>query len=146
MTIIPHSLTPVVPMLTRISSICVITIFRIVSTLILNFGDFSYTLPYLAISTDLEPILGIINACLPVMRPALRKTSFLPSFGMPSKMSHRNSKDVEYGNPKSNGRSPFRRNLRNMNSQSTERMNDDAARLDSEETYPMEQIRTETTR
>ena len=133
-------------MLTRVSSICVITIFRIVSTLNLNFGDFTYTLPYLAISTDLEPILGIINACLPVMRPALRKTSFLPSFGMPSRMSHRNSKDVEYGNSNSNGRSPFRRNLRNPNTQSTERMNDDAARSDSEQSYTMEQFGTETTR
>ncbi len=35
--------------------------------------DITYDLAKLAIWTDLEPTLGMINACLPVMQPALRR-------------------------------------------------------------------------
>lgn len=57
----------------RRNSICVITILRVVAAVQFNMLDFTYDLAKLAIWTDLEPTLGMINACLPVMQPALRR-------------------------------------------------------------------------
>ncbi|MCJ1350343.1 MAG: hypothetical protein MMC33_000324 [Icmadophila ericetorum] len=126
--------------------ICVITILRIVSTLNFTIEDFSYTLPWLAIWTDLEPILGMTNACLPVMRPALKKIFFPSAFGVSSKTSPHNSRDLEYGNPKTRNSAPSQRNLRNSNSQSLERVDDFAAGSDTEQNYSMEQITVENTK
>ena len=50
-----------------------ITIFRIVSVAHLDLLDLSYTAVDDAIWSILEPCLGIVNACLPVLQPALAK-------------------------------------------------------------------------
>ena len=54
-------------------SICVVTILRIVIAARFDINDFTYDLAKLAICTDLEPMLGMITASLPVMQPALRR-------------------------------------------------------------------------
>ena len=70
-------------------SICVVTILRIVTAAQFDIDDFTYGFAKLAIWTDLEPTLGMVNACLPVIQPALIrvlgsrrhecKTSFISS-------------------------------------------------------------------
>lgn len=55
------------------SSICVLTILRINSVQILDLTDVTSSCAPLALWTVLEPTLGVVNACLPVMRPALQK-------------------------------------------------------------------------
>ena len=46
---------------------------RIVASVQFDPLDFTYGLAKLAIWTDLEPTLGIINACMHIMQPALRR-------------------------------------------------------------------------
>ncbi|KAF2679344.1 hypothetical protein K458DRAFT_422378 [Lentithecium fluviatile CBS 122367] len=53
--------------------ICVITILRLTSIRRLDFSNFSYTAAEVEIWSILEPYLGIINACIPVMQPAVRR-------------------------------------------------------------------------
>lgn len=51
--------------------ICIITILRIVSVVNLDLNDLSYSGIDDAIWSELEPCLGIINACLPVLPPVM---------------------------------------------------------------------------
>ena len=59
------------------NSICIITILRIVSVVNLNPKDLSYSAIDDAIWSELEPCLGIINACLPVIPPVVSQISRL---------------------------------------------------------------------
>ena len=59
--------------LTVLLSIVVVTIFRVITATQDRVDDFTYGLAKLAICTDLEPLLGMINACMPVLQPALRR-------------------------------------------------------------------------
>lgn len=54
-------------------SICVVTALRIVYLVKLDYSDFSYSGGLFSIWSIVENNLGIVNACLPVMRPLLRK-------------------------------------------------------------------------
>ncbi|MCJ1291405.1 hypothetical protein MMC34_002948 [Xylographa carneopallida] len=45
----------------------------IVAAVQFDINDFTYGLAELAIWTDLEPTIGTVNACLPVVQPALRR-------------------------------------------------------------------------
>lgn len=56
-------------------SICIISILRIVSIQNLNEADFTYSVSLIGIWSFLEPSLGIVSACLPVMQPVLSKIS-----------------------------------------------------------------------
>ena len=51
--------------------ICIITVLRIVSVANLDLNDISYSGIDDAILSELEPCLGIINACLPVIPPVV---------------------------------------------------------------------------
>lgn len=53
-------------------SICVITILRIKTLYDLDLTDITYSVAQMAMWSSLEPLLGIISACLPVIYPALR--------------------------------------------------------------------------
>ncbi|KAF7503657.1 hypothetical protein GJ744_003386 [Endocarpon pusillum] len=53
--------------------ICVIIIFRIIYVVHLDLNDLSYSIVEDCIFSNLEPCLGIINATLPTLRPALSK-------------------------------------------------------------------------
>lgn len=55
-------------------SICIVTALRIYSIARLDFTDVSYNMVSANIWSSLEPCLGIVNACLPVLQPALAKT------------------------------------------------------------------------
>jgi hypothetical protein len=55
----------------RLCSICVISIIRLESLIAIKFDDITYTLAPALMWTTIEPCLGIINACLPMMRPFL---------------------------------------------------------------------------
>lgn len=58
------------------SSICIISIIRLVAIKRLNLNsDVTYDIVLDDICTSLEPTLGIINACLPVLQPVLSKLS-----------------------------------------------------------------------
>lgn len=57
----------------NIQSICAITAARIKSVLEIDPLDFTYTIVADTIFGGLEIELGIINACLPLLRPLLRK-------------------------------------------------------------------------
>lgn len=56
-----------------VRSVCAITIIRLVLSINLNLEDFTYSLAKIGIVTILEPLLGIIIACLPLFPPALKK-------------------------------------------------------------------------
>ena len=58
--------------------ICIITVLRIVSVTNLDLNDISYSGIDDAILSELEPCLGIINACLPVIPPVVSQI-FLPA-------------------------------------------------------------------
>lgn len=52
-------------------SICVISIIRLEALINIKFDNITYTLAPALMWTTIEPCLGIINACLPMMRPFL---------------------------------------------------------------------------
>ena len=52
---------------------CIITIIRLVLSIHLNLDDFTYEVLKLTIVTSLEPLLGIVIACLPFFPPVIRK-------------------------------------------------------------------------
>lgn len=54
-------------------SVCTITILRIISILQLNFSDLSYNIVTATIWGCLEPCIGIMSACLPVLPPLLAR-------------------------------------------------------------------------
>lgn len=54
-------------------SVCIVTILRIISLLQLNFADLSYSIVTATIWGCLEPCLGIMSACLPVLPPLLAR-------------------------------------------------------------------------
>ena len=78
--------------------ICVITILRITSLKNLNFADFTYAVEPVAIWSVLEPTLGIISACLPIIQPIVRKLVNSRAFAWTkeSSMNH-SSKIMRYG-------------------------------------------------
>lgn len=51
--------------------ICIISAFRIKSIADLDFADFTYSLINDGIWSALEPFLGIVNACLPILQPVI---------------------------------------------------------------------------
>ena len=77
-------------MLTNLSlcRICVVTILRIVSVHNLSLTDLSYSAVDDGIWSDLEPCLGIVNACIPVLKPAFAELSNSKAFAW----THRTSK------------------------------------------------------
>lgn len=56
-----------------LGSICVITLFRIIYTVKIDAQDVTKSYASVGILSLLEPLLGVINACLPFMKPILRK-------------------------------------------------------------------------
>ncbi|KAI0552561.1 hypothetical protein F4679DRAFT_581464 [Xylaria curta] len=52
--------------------ICVLSLLRILSVLSWNLADSTYTGTGIAVYSILEPTLGVVNACLPTTRPALK--------------------------------------------------------------------------
>lgn len=56
-----------------VERVCVVTIIRLVLSAQLNLDDFTYKIAKIGIPTLLEPLLGIIAACLPLFPPAFRK-------------------------------------------------------------------------
>jgi hypothetical protein len=53
--------------------ICIISLLRVIYVHNLNLADFWYSSAGLANWSVLEPTLGIVNACLPVLRPVAQK-------------------------------------------------------------------------
>ncbi len=62
-------------------SICIITILRIKALYDLDLTDITFSIAPMGLYTLLEPTLGIVNACLPVIQPVLHK---LPQLGLSS--------------------------------------------------------------
>ena len=59
-------------------SVCAVTIIRLILSTLLKLDDITYNFARISIFTVLEPLLGIIIACLPLSRPAIKKvTSYL---------------------------------------------------------------------
>lgn len=56
-------------------SICIMSLLRIVWLQNWDLSDMTYTVTPGAIYSFLEPALGVINACLPAMKPALNRLS-----------------------------------------------------------------------
>ena len=54
-------------------SICVVTILRVVYLLTLDLEDFAYSSAMLTVWSVLEPTLGIVSACIPLLRPAIER-------------------------------------------------------------------------
>ena len=54
-------------------SVCIVTILRIISLLQLNFADLSYSIATATIWGCLEPCLGIMSACLPILPPLIAR-------------------------------------------------------------------------
>ncbi|KAL6716937.1 hypothetical protein ACLMJK_004849 [Lecanora helva] len=55
------------------SSTCAITAVRIITLTLIDGSDLSYSMILTSICSILEPCLGIISACLPVLQPALAR-------------------------------------------------------------------------
>ncbi|KAF2260595.1 hypothetical protein CC78DRAFT_472559, partial [Lojkania enalia] len=55
--------------------ICIISIARVVAIKKLNFADVTYDIVLDNTTTALEPTLGVINACLPLLKPVVSKLS-----------------------------------------------------------------------
>ncbi|KAF2194318.1 hypothetical protein K469DRAFT_437352, partial [Zopfia rhizophila CBS 207.26] len=51
--------------------ICVVSLLRVVYIIRMDLHDFSYTYADLGMWSIVEPLLGVVNACLPVMRPLI---------------------------------------------------------------------------
>ena len=56
-------------------SICIVSIIRIVAIKTESYADITYSTILDNITTALEPTLGVINACLPILQPVLSKFS-----------------------------------------------------------------------
>lgn len=56
-----------------VSRICIITLLRIIIINDMDLTNFTYGAAALARWSVLEPTLGIVNACLPLMRPVIQK-------------------------------------------------------------------------
>ena len=56
-------------------SVCVITLIRLILSVRLQFNDITYNFARISLFTVLEPLLGIIIACLPLFRPAIKKAT-----------------------------------------------------------------------
>jgi hypothetical protein len=77
--------------------ICVITILRLVELARFDLANLTYELSKVALWTGLEPMLGIINACLPVIQPVLKKVVESKIFSR----SSRGAKSSKYWNSSS---------------------------------------------
>ncbi|KAF2197695.1 hypothetical protein GQ43DRAFT_337432, partial [Delitschia confertaspora ATCC 74209] len=53
--------------------ICVVSLLRVLYISRMDIHDFHYTYAGLGMWSIVEPQLGIINACMPVMRPLLNQ-------------------------------------------------------------------------
>ncbi|KAF6232640.1 hypothetical protein HO173_009079 [Letharia columbiana] len=53
--------------------VCIVTIVRLILSIHMNLDDFTYGITKIAIVTILEPLLGIIIACLPLFPPTVKK-------------------------------------------------------------------------
>lgn len=53
-------------------SVCVVTIIRLILSTLIRLDDFTYSIARISIPTILEPLLGIIIACLPISPPAFK--------------------------------------------------------------------------
>ena len=60
-------------MISATHSICIISIVRVISIHRLDYQDVTYSLVLDNICTSLEPTLGVINACLPILQPVVSK-------------------------------------------------------------------------
>lgn len=58
-----------------VNSVCVVTIIRLILSVRFRLDDLPYSFARISIFTILEPLLGIIIACLPLFRPAIRKAA-----------------------------------------------------------------------
>ena len=57
----------------HVHSVCIVTIIRLALSIQINLDDFTYDVTRISIVTQLEPLLGIIIACLPTFPPAVKK-------------------------------------------------------------------------
>lgn len=55
--------------------ICLISAIRIKFIFDIDFNDFTYTIWHFAIFGPLEPMLGIVSACLPMLPPVIAKVT-----------------------------------------------------------------------
>ncbi|KAI1075918.1 hypothetical protein F5B20DRAFT_558382 [Whalleya microplaca] len=53
--------------------ICVLSLLRVISILAWDLTDATYTTTGVAVYSILEPTLGVVNACLPTIKPAIRR-------------------------------------------------------------------------
>lgn len=70
-------------------AICILSIVRCVYVSQIEFTDFHYYWHLLEIYSALEPLLGTIAACMPVLRPALSRLSRTPLVAWTSSWTHR---------------------------------------------------------
>lgn len=103
--------TCLVCLLTKIHRICIISILRLNELARLDLNDLTYNLAKVAVWTGLEPMLGVINACLPVIQPVVKKILESNIFSRSSR-NRNNSKVWMSGSSKSGKKS----NTGNINS------------------------------
>jgi hypothetical protein len=61
--------------LTMLQRICILSVVRVVAISKLDLTDVTYTIVLDNIMSALEPTLGVINACLPLLQPIIPKIS-----------------------------------------------------------------------
>ncbi|PVI01621.1 hypothetical protein DM02DRAFT_627521 [Periconia macrospinosa] len=70
----------VIAMFSLGGGICIISILRVIYVAKMDLTDFAYASVDLSIWSVLEPTLGIVNACLPVLRPIIARLMNSPAF------------------------------------------------------------------
>ncbi|KAI0539636.1 hypothetical protein GGR58DRAFT_499870 [Xylaria digitata] len=91
--------------------ICIISLFRIISLQEWNLEDATFGSPQVSIYSAVEPTLGVINACLPTIKPALYKLSGRGVYGVPEsdlKDNRKSDSDKNQQNPIVLGRNSSR--------------------------------------
>ena len=53
-------------------SVCIVTMVRLALSVQIDMDDFTYDITRIGIVTELEPLLGITIACLPIFPPAIK--------------------------------------------------------------------------
>lgn len=107
-------------MLTYVRRICILSAVRIHAIATLDYLDFSYSVVPDGVYSVLEPYLGVINACLPLLQPIVNRiatTRFWTSLRGTSRGAV--TSEDESGNPKTIGSKGKHERFRHLDVEST---------------------------
>ena len=108
-------------------SVCIVTMIRLALSVQIDMDDFTYDITRIGIVTELEPLLGITIACLPIFPPAIKRLT-----------GHIKTTDSETRNVLSS--TMVRLRLRRVKDSTFKRFNDSVLLTDLEDNRTFEHI------